>query len=318
MNQSALQSPEGPPQKQNQVNPTQLGILIVCAILAVTALLFPPWSRSGGKFGGYHFISFSPCGSCAINSSFLFIEIAGLALTTWVLFVAARNAKSNLMGGLTIAIGCLVAVSLIGWFLWSDRYTSTEELNQGKWVSFRTNRFTGAREVFSDQKGWITEAERKADEKAEADQKLAEDERMRNDLKQISIDSWNDADYLQVYNPTHWQLAYGTQLTVEFYNQGKLLKIAEQELQIKPGINKIWVMDARDLLDQMPLIEKLKIRATTLQAVGRDGTTMELEPPFVFESQRVCREYKTNKRDSGDEDDPYLSVVNTQIVCKSN
>ena len=76
-----------------RINPLQRRIVLLGALMLGIAILFPPWSSSGGSPAGYHFL-FLPLTRKVVyrvNSSLLCLEIVGIALITWFSFIAARH-----------------------------------------------------------------------------------------------------------------------------------------------------------------------------------------------------------------------------------
>ena len=144
----------------NEVQRRILGDRRLCSVgrFAVSTVVF----FSGGSFGGYHFILSPPRASDHINSSLLFLELAGLALIAWFLFVAARNVRAKRIGKtamvLIIALA-IPAVFLFGWFVWPKSYTEAFSLNH---KVYRHSVLVVA------EKSLITEAEKNADDVAAA------------------------------------------------------------------------------------------------------------------------------------------------------
>ncbi len=299
---------EPPISAHSAINETQRKVLLAGAVIAAVALLFPPWSHSGGSFGGFSFILSPPRTAPHINSSLLFLELVGLALIVWFLFVAARNVTAKVIGKRAMAFiisSVILAIFLFGWFVWPKSYTET--------AGVRAQRFTGTRYVWSLKKGWITEAEKKDDDVAEAKPVL-------EDLNQIFIeDKEGEADHVVISNPTHWNLAYSdTKITVEYYRQKSgrnvLLKIGESELQIAPGLNDIFLPDARTFVGSEPLLEKIKITAGVANGIGSETLQVSLVPPFLFERQRTCR--TQNIQTQNDPEDPYLVTTTSKVICR--
>jgi hypothetical protein len=289
-----------------KISPFQRRILLVGALLTVIALLFPPWSYSGGASSGYNFL-FLPLikrVSIHVNSSLLFLELAGIALITWLSFVAARHAAPPRLGRLAkfTAISLLViSAGLFGWFVWPQSYSEANGV--------RTNRFTGIRYVWLDTKGWITEAEKEAETRAEEERSRAISQPVLDELKLVHFGRGDAIDHLSVYNPTHWLLPYGdTKLSAELYyrknGRSILLKIVELGIKLEPGINDVYISNISDLSGTTPLIQKIKIIASSARLVGGDSVEVTFKPLFVIEHERSCNE------------EVDLSTSDSKTVCR--
>jgi hypothetical protein len=174
--------------------------LLAGAVLAVIDLLFPPWSFSGGSWGGYHFILSPPTPSAHINSSLLFLELVALGLIAWFLFVAARNVTARRLSKVALLIitsSVVLVVVLFAWVVWPKSYT------EGAGV--RTTRLTGTRYVWSEKSGWITEAEKKAEDAADDIQLRNTAKPVLDELIRVVVERDDGtADHLFIHNPTHW------------------------------------------------------------------------------------------------------------------
>jgi len=286
----------------------QRHILLVGAVLIVVAVLFPPWVRTGGAFSGFKFL-FLPLIKKVpdrVNSSLLFLELAGIALTTYFLFLAARHVVSQTLTRaakyITLLCG-LVATFAFAWFVWPRWFTETNGV--------RTHRITGVRYGWSQfSQRWLTEADLEAESRASEDQNRLRAKPVLDELKQIHFGTeHSDIDNVKIYNPTHWQLPYGeTKLTVELYHQQNrkltLLRISEDTAGIEPGLNDIYLRNMQNFSGYTPLLQKIKITASGVQRVSGDRAETLLVPIFQIEIERSCES----------ETDPY--GYSYKLICR--
>lgn len=278
------------------------------------ALLFPPWSSSGGSSAGYYFISSPPRTTAHINSSLLFLQLLAIALISWFLFFALKTVTVKPISKVAVSIIMSIAVlgvSLFAWSIWPKTYSEAGGV--------RISRFTGTRYVWSQKKGWITEADKNADDLATAKPVLDE-------LSHMVVErDVGEADHLFIYNPTHWALPYSdTELTVKYYRQKKggrvLLKIIETHQEVAPGINNLYLAYAEGFLGTELLLEQVKITARAVHSVGSEPLKIDLVPGFLFEYQRVCQiRYTPIQSDPLTEltsDDPQIGNFTSKVVCR--
>ena len=89
-----------------------------------------------------------------VNSSLLFLEIAGIAIATWFVSRASRNLAPRILRLITyiVAVSAVVGLCAFGWFVWPRWYTEYDGV--------RTQRLTGTRYRWSDlSRSWLTESE---------------------------------------------------------------------------------------------------------------------------------------------------------------
>jgi hypothetical protein len=248
------------------------------------AILFPPWSSSGGSPAGYHFL-FLPLTRKVVyrvNSSLLCLEIVGIALITWFSFIAARHVSlSARIVNYLIAVPLIVCVGLFMWFVWPKSYY---EIDSG----VRVGRFTGTPYHWLNTKGWVTEAEFEATNKAENEENRARAKPVLDELRLIRVTRNQGAvDHLLISNPTHWKLPYGTsKLTIELYSPRKgdleLLKIIEQSVEIEPGIDDLYVPGMYACSRSSRLVQRIRLVATAAYLVGSEQREITLVPEFVM------------------------------------
>jgi hypothetical protein len=271
--------------------PVQRRILLIGAALIIIALLFPPWSNTSGASRGFNFL-FLPLIKnvpARVNSSLLFLEIAGIAIATWFVSRASRNLPPPILRLVTyiVVVSVVLVLCAFGWFVWPRWYTEYDGV--------RTQRLTGTRYRWSDlSRSWLTDLELDAQLRATAEDNRRKAKPVLEELRLIRFGGeHNDIDQVNIYNPTHWQLPYGAvRVRIELYLQQNrkliLLKIADSDTGIEPGLNHVYLRDMQDFSGYAPLVQKIKITASSARSTDDDRSDTLLLPPFEIQRERSC------------------------------
>jgi hypothetical protein len=186
-----------------------------------------------------------------------------------------------------VVVSAVFVLCAFGWFVWPRWYTEYEGV--------RTQRLTGTRYRWSDlSRSWLTESELEAQVRTAAEDNRVKAKPVLEELRLIRFGGENnDIDQVDIYNPTHWQLPYGAaRVRIELYMQQNrkliLLRIAESDTGIEPGLNHVYLRDMQNFSGYVPLVQKIKITASSARSTDGDRPDTVLLPAFEIQHQRSC------------------------------